>query len=248
MKEKKFFDDIYKKYNIKDFVYSDPIQFPLKFKEKNNIEIVALISSSFAYGNVKQIIASLNKIFSRMKEPYRYIKNLDDKKVKSDFYGFKHRFSDFNELGNFLLNIKRIYEKYPDIETAFKSKIKKDDRDVSNAIYLFVDEFCFYKTPTLIPDPSKKSAFKRFNLFLRWLVREDEIDIGIWKNIDKRLLIIPLDTHMHQISKELGITKRNDTSMRTAIEITDFFKKINPEDPLKYDFSLTRAPILKNFK
>ena len=196
MKTKDFFEDIYKKYNIKDFVYSDPIQFPLKFKEKKDVEIVSLISSSFAYGNVKQIIASLNKIFSKMKEAYSYIKNLDDKKIKSDFYGFKHRFSDFNELRNFLLNIKRIYERYPDIETAFKTKIKKDDRDMSNAIYLFVDEFSFYKTPTLIPDPSKKSAFKRFNLFLRWLVRKDEVDIGIWEDIPPSFLIIPLISYL----------------------------------------------------
>jgi len=89
---------------------------------------------------------------------------------------------------------------------------------------------------------------KRFNMFLRWLIRKDEIDFGIWTKISPKMLLIPLDTHMHQISLKLKITNRKDTSIKTVFEITDFFRKIEPKDPIKYDFSLVRAPILKNLK
>lgn len=245
---KNFFEQIYRKYNREKFLYSDPLQFVKKFKNKNDIEIAALISSSLAYGNVKQIIKSLENIFYVIKTPYSYINLSSDKKIKNDFKNFKHRFTDGTELSNLILNIKRIYQKNRYLEDAFLKNIRKDESYIYYPMIAFLKDFLFHKTPTLIPHPDKKSAFKRFNLFLRWLVRRDEIDTGIWTKINPSLLIIPLDTHMLRISQELKITSRKDNSIKTAIEITDFFKKINPKDPVKYDFALTRAPILKRFK
>lgn len=247
MLEKKFFEETYTRYNKQSFIYTDPLQFPKKFKGKKDIEISALISSSLAYGNVKQIIKSLEKIFEKLKSPYEYIIHTPETKIKKDFVGFKHRFTKGLEISNIILNLKDLYKKYGSMEKAFLKHIKKEDNNTYPATIRFLKEFLIRKAPTLIPDPDKKSAFKRFNLFLRWLVRKDEVDIGIWKDIPPSFLIIPLDTHMLNISLKLGITKRKDNSIITALEITNYFKKINPKDPVKYDFSLTRAPILKRF-
>jgi len=95
----------------------------------------------------------------------------------------------------------------------------------------------------LLPLPRLGSACKRLNLFLRWMIRKDDVDPGGWENIPLSKLIIPLDTHMHKIGILTGLTSRKQANMRTAFEITDGFKKLVPEDPVKYDFSLTRIGI-----
>jgi uncharacterized protein (TIGR02757 family) len=246
--DKIFFEDIYKKYNKKEFIYSDPIQFPKRFSDKRDIEISALISSSLAYGNVKQIIKSLNYIFSIMNSPLNYIKNSTNSRIIKDFKNFKHRFTDGNEITNLILNLKEVYKNYNSLEDFFIKHIKNYDSNIYPSTNSFLKSFIKYETKTLIPNPDKKSAMKRFNMFLRWLVRKDEIDFGIWTKISPKMLLIPLDTHMHQISLKLKITNRKDTSIKTVFEITDFFRKIEPKDPVKYDFSLVRAPILKNLK
>ena len=246
--ETNFFEEIYNNYNKKEFIHTDPIQFPLKFKDKKDIEIAAIISSSLAYGRVDQIIKSLNYIFSIINSPIDYIKNSNKKKFLNDFKNFKYRFTKGKEIANLLINIKNVYENHKFIEDLFLKHIEKKESNIYPALIRFIKTFIKKPIPTLIPSPNKNSAFKRFNMFLRWVVRKDEIDIGIWKKISPSILIIPLDTHIHKISLKLKITQRKDTSIKTAIEITNFFKKINPSDPLKYDFALTRVPILKNFK
>jgi len=245
--DKDFFEKIYDKYNKKDFIYSDPLQFPRKFSKKADIEISALISSSLAYGNVKQIIKTLDYVFSVMKNPYYYVIDTDSKKIIDDFKNFKHRFTKGKELSHLILNLKETYKNHRDLEDFFIKHLGGEEENIYNPSMRFLKSFLKFKTPTLIPDPEKKSSFKRFNLFLRWLVRKDEVDLGVWEKIPTAILIIPLDTHMRRISMELAITRRKDTTIKTAIEITNFFKKIEPKDPVKYDFSLTRAPILKNF-
>lgn len=244
MINRNFFEEIYKKYNRSDLIFSDPIQFPKRFKNKKDIEISALISSSLAYGNVKQIINSLEYIFKILNSPYNYIIETPPETIEKNFRGFKHRFTDGKELVKFLLNIKILYENNNDMEEAFFKHINKDDENLYNATISFLKTFLYHKTKTLIPDPDKKSAFKRFNLFLRWVIRKDNVDLGIWKDISNKL-IIPVDTHMLDIAYNLKITRRKDNSIKTALEITEYFKKINPEDPVKYDFALTRIPILK---
>lgn len=244
---KTYLEKLYKKYNKKELIYSDPVQFIHRYNDFQDIEIAAIISSSFAYGNVKQIIKSLEFIFSKIKKPYYYIKDANNNRFKRDFKNFKHRFTNSKELCSFMINIKKMYKKYRTMEELFKKHYKPQSKNIHSTTIDFLKEFLIHKTPSLIPDPNKKSAFKRFNLFLRWMIRKDEIDIGIW-NLPLSKLIIPLDTHMYNIAKRLNITKRNDTGIKTAFEITDFFKKINPSDPVKYDFSLTREPILKKFK
>jgi uncharacterized protein (TIGR02757 family) len=245
-----FFENLYKKYNKRKYVFSDPINTLYAFKGELNIEIAGLIASSLAYGNVKQILKSLNMVFSSMgASPEAFLRKTRKTEIVKSFSNFKHRFTTAKEFSDFLINIKKSIESYGSIENMFLRHFKKDEDNLSNSIYSFIKEFsACLKTPTLIPSPEKKSSFKRFNLFLRWMIRKDEIDLGIWKKIPASKLIIPVDTHILAVSQKLGITSRKDSSMKTALEITDFFKKINPSDPIKYDFSITRKGILKNFQ
>ncbi|GAB4029924.1 MAG: TIGR02757 family protein [Elusimicrobiota bacterium] len=247
---KKFFEDLYKKYNSRKYAYSDPISLVYSYKKNEDIEIAALIASSLAYGNVKQIIKSLSAIFSVMgNSPRLFLEKRSDREISRSFLNFKHRFTTGAELAIFMLNIKKAIRENGSLENLFIKNLKKDEPDLSASIYSFINSFnSIACAPTLTPCPEKKSSFKRFNLFLRWMIRKDAIDLGIWEKISPSMLIIPLDTHMLSISQKLGITNRKDGSMKTAREITDFFRTINPYDPVKYDFSLTRTGILKNFK
>lgn len=244
---KHFFEKIYEKYTKKKYLFTDPIIFPTMFRNKTDIEISSLISSSLAYGNVKQIISTLQKIFNTLKNPTQYIKNSSNKKILKEFKKLKHRFTDGIEIAELLIKLKDIYKNNKDFESLFlKFYIK------GNPIHLsytpFIINIFGNKFKTLIPDPQKNSAMKRFNMFLRWMVRKDEIDFGIWENILKSDLIYPLDTHIHKFAIKNNITKRKDNSIKTALEITYFFKNINKDDPVKYDFALSRIGILERFK
>jgi len=246
--DRDFLEDIYKKYNDRKYSFSDPISLVYKYKNPKDIEIASLIASSFAYGNVKQIIKNLSLVFNEMENsPFSFIQKTSEDNLIKIFKNFKYRFTTGKELSFFLINIKKTLSDYGSIENMFMKNYNESEENLSNSIYKFVDSFTSYnKIPTLFPSAKLKSPFKRFNLFLRWMIRKDNIDFGIWKNIPTSKLIIPLDTHIYHISKNLGITKRNDVSIKTAIEITDFFRKINPEDPVKYDFAITRTGILKD--
>jgi len=247
--DKKFFEKIYARYNDREYAFSDPISLVYDYKRPENLEIAAFTASSLAYGNVKQILKSLSLVFRAMNgSPRSFIEKTPDRVISRTFLNFKHRFTTGAELSIFLSNVKKALKKHGSLQDLFLKHYGEREKDLSGSIYGFINEFnSLACAPTLTPCPEKKSSFKRFNLFLRWMVRKDSIDLGVWEKVSPSKLIIPLDTHMHAVSKELGITARNDTSMRTALEITDFFRRINPEDPVKYDFSLTRAGILKNF-
>jgi uncharacterized protein (TIGR02757 family) len=239
-------ESIYKRFNKRSFVSPDPLQFLYKYKNKKDREIVALIASSLAYGNVKQIIKSVEKALGKMgKSPYAYVVKSSTKKIKKDFKDFKHRFTKGHEISNLLIAIKRILKTHGSLNRRFVGFYKKTHKTLVPASR----DFCDYlrKTAgdicTLIPCPTKKSAFKRFNLFLRWMVRHDSVDLGDWKKLSPSKLIVPLDTHMHKIAKKLGLTSRKQADITTALEISENFKKISPDDPIKYDFSLTRFGI-----
>lgn len=245
-----FFENLYKKYNSRDYTYSDPISLVYRYSNKLDIEIAALIASSLAYGNVKQILKSLNRIFSIMgKSPRLFIEKKSEREISKSFLDFKHRFTTGAELSIFLINLKRALKNHGTIQNLFLRNMPKNQTDIEYSIYSFINAFNLNAcAPTLFPCPEKKSSFKRLNLFLRWMVRKDSVDLGTWDEISPSKLIVPLDTHMISISQKMGITQRKDSSMKTAKEITDFFKTINPSDPVKYDFSITRTGILKNFK
>lgn len=254
LKEK--LEKLYNSFNFDKAIKNDPIKFPKRFINPLDIEVSSLISSSFAYGNIKCFCGFLEELFRIMgKHPSDFILNFKPAKLIKKMK-IKYRFSSINDIVAFLYIIKSLLKKnsslqelflytqapggkhldsYPIIAgiTNFVSEALKEDlsliygRDVKSRGLLH-----------FFPNPQKGSPCKRINLFLRWMVRSSDVDFGLWTGIKPSQLIIPLDIHIFNVSKKLDITQRNTQTLKTAIDITEFFKKINPEDPLKYDFVL----------
>ncbi|MBI4801930.1 MAG: TIGR02757 family protein [Elusimicrobia bacterium] len=243
-----FFEKAYRQYNRPEFIHPDPLEFVYRYARSEDRETAGFIAAALAYGNVKQILKSVEKVLKPMgTSPRGWLLKSSAKEIAGTFTPFRHRFTAGAELSVFLINLKNALQRYGSLEKCFLRHYRPADDTLAEAVYSFVNDFnaeaC---APTLTPCPEKRSSFKRLNLFLRWMVRRDAVDPGVWKGIPPSKLIAPLDTHMFQVAKELGLTARNETSMKTALEITAAFRRVNPADPVKYDFALTRAGIRKN--
>ncbi|MDY6864042.1 MAG: TIGR02757 family protein, partial [Thermodesulfobacteriota bacterium] len=180
--------------------------------------------------------------------PFLFLKNTNTREIYKTFSHFKHRFTDGNAVSEMLYGIKHVIEKYGSLYRCFMSGFNNNDDIILPALNAFVNELTsFYdvRQNSLLPSPEKGSAIKRLNLFLRWMVRYDEVDPGGWEGIPASKLVIPLDTHMHKIGLLLKLTERKQANLQTALEITYAFRKIIPEDPVRYDFALTRMGIRK---
>ena len=248
LKEK--LDELYVHYNRRKFVHPDPLEFLYNYDDIRDKEVVALVASSLAYGRVVQILKSVSAILEKMSPtPYLFLTGISEKKLLNSFGGFKHRFTTGEDVSCMLLAAKKMITEDGSLLNAFVSGYRASDKNILPALSTFVRRLAKESQGSknsLIPIPDRGSACKRLILFLRWMVRKDNVDPGGWKQICPSKLIIPLDTHMHSICTGLGMTSRKQADMKTAIEITDAFKKIVPDDPVKYDFSLTRLGIRKD--
>jgi len=243
---------LYKLYNKKKYVHPDPLEFLYSYQNIKDREIAGLIASSLAYGNVKQILKSVSKVLEVMQpSPSIFLKNSSYNILEKTYKNFRHRFADGKNLASLLFGIKRVIKEFGSLNKCFLTGIKSSENSPS-VNYNIIKGMSFLvsnlsagenKPGHLIPPPEKGSACKRMNLFLRWMIRKDDVDPGGWEQIPLYMLIIPLDTHMHKISLALGFTKRKTANIKTALEITSCFKAINPKDPVKYDFALTRFGI-----
>ncbi len=265
-----FLEQIVKKYNRRDYLDTDPVSIVHKIKGEKSRETAAFISSVFAFGNVKTIKASILKVLHPMgNNVYDFIKHyeklqheslLNSKKSQRSklylFQGIGHRFIKGNDISCLVNTLHFVLKEYGSIENLFMQYFTKEN-NLRKSLKVFTknireiycrnnSDFCERTLRFMLPSPEKGSACKRMNLFLRWMVRKDEIDFGIWKGIKKNELIIPLDTHIARISKSLGFTKRKTLGWNMASEITENLKKFDPLDPLKYDFALTRIGMLKS--
>jgi len=238
-------NSIFRQYHKAEFIHPDPLEFLGKYKDSGDMEIVALIASSFAIGRVQSILQAVEFILYVLKSPKVHLQNSTRDTLLIDFNKFKYRFYTEDSLVDFLMGIKNVIDKFGSLSNCFLKGINKTDGDPLGSLSYFVSELTtdISSGTRVLPDPKKGSACKRLNLFLRWMVRDDNIDPGIWKDISKDILIIPLDTHMMQISHILGFTNRKAADMKTAIEITNALKLYDPLDPVRFDFSLTRLGI-----
>jgi len=234
----------------------DPLQFLHLFKYERDIEVVGLIASIFAYGNVKQIENTLKKfIFVFDGKPYSFIKNFSLSKSPKKIAGIKHRFYSEDDIVKLFIILNKEIKKYKSIKQIFLQGCNISDNNVKNAISSFSNHFLnsFLETfgdisdgiKFMFPLPEKGSACKRMNLYLRWMVRKDELDFGLWDEIVPSKLVIPVDTHIARICKTLKLTKRKNVSWQMAEEITKNLKKFDAEDPVKYDFAICHIGIRK---
>ncbi|MBM4038030.1 MAG: TIGR02757 family protein [Planctomycetes bacterium] len=178
--------------------------------------------------------------------PARFLAAATPELLRRTFADFKHRFATGKELAALLLGAKRLIERHGSLQAAFVAGLAVEHADVVPALILFAAELreaADGLDAHLLPCPTRGSACKRLNLFLRWMVRRDAVDPGGWGGVSPAKLIVPLDVHMHRICRALGLTGRDSADLRTAIEITAAFRAFAPDDPVRYDFALTRLGI-----
>ncbi|MFZ2949891.1 MAG: TIGR02757 family protein [Desulfuromonadaceae bacterium] len=239
---------------------NDPLSFCHRYTDPADREIAAVVASSFAYGSVVIILRTLETIFGEMgRSPRRYVEQFDPQAGSHTFSGFKHRFNDGHDLCALLWGMRQMVERAGSIGAFFLRGHNDADDDVSGSLnrysdaVLALDYSAVFGTsvippdsyfPFLFPAPSSGSACKRLCMFLRWTVRPaDGIDLGLWEGVSPAQLVIPVDTHVSRISRYLGFTRRKSADWRMAQEITRALRSFDPDDPVKYDFSLAHLGI-----
>lgn len=254
---KRVLENLYAKYNHRSLVKPDPLQFLYRYSKRADVEVVALLASGLAYGRVRQIEKSLSILFEHMgKSPSDFVLNFDSYK-RSQLRDFKHRFTAGDDISDLLELLKNVYDRFGGIEEFFAEGYNVDDVNIIPALSEFCDLLCTMYTDRhkgglssglkyLLSSPVKGSACKRLNLFLRWMVRDDDVDPGLWKSVDKSKLLVPVDVHMGRLCKILGLYDRQTINLSAAVEITESFVEIEPADPVKYDFALSRIGIVEN--
>ena len=235
----------YSKYNRPELISPDPLQFVYEYPD--HMETAGFIASCFALGRVNSIISALKLIFSRMPDLTNYIVSHKFKDFYITFKDFKYRFFSAEHIAFFLSGIGRILNQHGTLENLFCSA-SGNIIDKQKNFIAEIRKASDNRTGILLADPGKGSACKRLNLFLRWMVRKDTVDPGVWNKIKPEELLVPVDTHMHNIGRILEFTSRKAADLKTVLEITEKFKGINPRDPVKYDFALTRMGIHPDFK
>ncbi|MBI5892988.1 MAG: TIGR02757 family protein [Deltaproteobacteria bacterium] len=259
LKLKTYLDKLYNSFDRKS-ISPDPLEFLHKFKNPKDQEIVGLIASSLAYGKVQMILKSINCVLDIMHwPPYKFTMRFNPKTQAKLFAGFSHRFNTGKDIACLIYFAKQMIESNGSIGGFFLKGYNPDDKNIKQAIASFskralmLDSEPVYGKKRLpknagirffFPSPENGSPCKRLNLYLRWMVRRKDVDLGLWKEISPSKLIIPLDTHTARISKNIGLTKRKSSDWKTTEEITENLKKLDPDDPVKYDFSLCRLGIL----
>lgn len=256
---KSYLENLYQQYNHL-FLSEDPLEFAHQFQNPRDQEIVGLLSSCLAYGNVKQIRASVQKVVAVLGEkPYDYVMAFDPEKQEEGLDGFAHRFTKGRDIVCLIYLLQQILARHPSLEDYFLKGYSIREKTVCSALTQFVEGLFKLRFPKdypskpsntsqgiwyLLPSPASGSACKRLNLFLRWMVRRgDYLDLGLWLEVSPCQLVIPLDIHVGRNARSLGLTKRKTDDWKTAEEITDSLRKYDPEDPVKYDFALSHVGI-----
>lgn len=244
-------DKVYRIYNQREYVHPDPLEFLYGYEDPGDREIVALIAALMAYGRVEQILTHVEEILEIMgPSPRNYLISNDEKKIRLDFENFLYRFTRGSQIAALLLGIKGVLADFGSLDNCFLHGFESGGGyDILKGQSWLIQQLSRRGDPGfLTAHPEKGSACKRNNLFLRWMVRRDRVDPGGWSAVSPAHLIVPLDTHMYRMGVMLGFTRRRQANMKTALEVTQGFRDLIPEDPVKYDFCLTRFGIRREME
>ena len=243
-------EDLYRGLNRREYVHPDPLEFLYRYDDPADREVVALLASSLAFGQVGQILRSVEAVLDRLgPRPARFLVDTSPGQITKQLRGFKYRFVRSENVAALLIALRQTIKKLGSIEAGFARGIRPGDQAAAPAALAFLGlliDTSGNKCGYLLPSPTGSSACKRLMLMLRWLVRADAVDPGGWGCIDPAWLVVPLDTHMHRLGLAMGLTGRKSADMKTALEITAGFRQLAPADPAKYDFALTRLGIRKD--
>ena len=241
-------------YNQPFFIKTDPVCIPHSFTKKQDIEIAGFFAAIFAWGSRTTIINKSQVLMQLMDNaPHDFCMHHTDDDLKR-LLQFKHRTFNATDLLYFISFFYQHYKNHSSLETAFTLWMKKGDANVENALngfyrYFFSMEDVPKRTLKHIASPQKKSACKRINMYLRWMVRKDSngVDFGIWKNISPSQLVIPLDIHVARVARHFKLLQRKATDWEAALELTKVMKNFDVNDPCRYDFALFGLGVLEKF-
>lgn len=241
---KKLLDEKYLEYCNSDFfIETDPIQIPKMFGEKEDIEISGFLAASLAWGQRPTIIKKCKELMQLMDyAPYDFIMNATNTDLER-FCFFKHRTFNSYDCCYFLRSLANIYRNYGGMENVFTTAYRTHGNmpDVLRQWHsVFTTLPAEKRVLRHIANIDKGSAVKRVNMYLRWMVRKDNsgIDFGLWKGIPASALLIPLDLHTGNVSRQLGLLTRKQNDAKAVEELTAHLRKFNPSDPIRYDFAL----------
>jgi uncharacterized protein (TIGR02757 family) len=249
---KKYLDQKVKQYNQRAFITNDPICIPHLFRKKQDIEIAGFFAAIFAWGNRNTIINKSNQLMQLMDNtPHQFVLQ-HQKKDLQKLEGFKHRTFNTTDLLYCIEFFKMHYSKNSSLENAFTKELNKKDETIENGLNGFYDYFFSLpyipeRTKKHIASPQKKSSCKRLNMFLRWMVRNDNtgVDFGIWKNISPSQLVIPIDVHVARVATKFNLMQQNKTDWQAALELTAYLRTLDAADPVKYDFALFSIGVME---
>jgi uncharacterized protein (TIGR02757 family) len=253
-------DDLYRHYDHR-FVTPDPLEFVRAEADPADREVVGLVASALAFGTVAQIKASIAAVRETLgPHPAQAVRRLDPRAAAARLRGFRHRWNDGRDVACLLFFARQMIEAEGSIEAFFADGAVASTPDVEGALASFsaraldLDHGGLYRGRRLpddagvrffFPSPVDGSACKRLNLFLRWMVRRDGVDLGVWSAVLPRALVIPLDAHVYAIARRVRLTRYKAAGWAMARDITRRLRQLDPEDPVKYDFALHRMGLFK---
>ncbi|GGW25909.1 TIGR02757 family protein [Arenibacter certesii] len=248
---KEFLDAKSYQYNNPDFLTTDPLQIPHQYSKKEDIEISGFLTATIAWGNRKSIIKNAERMIELMdSSPYDFIMNYQENDLDR-FQEFVHRTFNGNDLTYFVRSLNNIYKNHGGLESVFHKHSELDS--LQSAISQFKTVFFELphqaRTTKHVSDPLKGSAAKRINMFLRWMVRNNDtgVDFGIWKSIKPSQLSCPLDVHSGNVARKLGLVRRKQNDRKALMELDTQLRKLDPLDPVKYDFALFGLGVFEKF-
>jgi uncharacterized protein (TIGR02757 family) len=229
-------------YRNKSFIAVDPVSIPHMFRKKQDVEIAGFFAAIFAWGNRTTIINKSRELMEWMDmSPHEFCLDPSPATMKR-LKDFKHRTFNADDLYYFIHFFSHHYSRHSSLEKAFTMGMDPGDATVEKGLIAFRQYFFslehLRRTEKHISSPLQHSACKRINMYLRWMVRKDEVDFGIWKHIRADQLICPLDLHVSRVAKRFGLISRPQADWQSAVELTRNLKQLDPEDPVKYDFAL----------
>lgn len=261
-------DALVRQYKVPAYIDGDPIRIPYRFvDDARACELVAFLTALFSYGRRDLIIQAVNRILAATDgDPTGFLEQYNPRRDAALFGDFTYRFNTGADVAYLWECLQWAYREYDSLENMFASVLPdiRVEPDRSRALQMAIggmldlllnrDAPASYGLKFLFAHPARGGACKRFNMFLRWMVRQDtdastRVDFGLWKNaIQPSELLMPLDTHVMNMNRLLGFSSRRDGSWRTAVEITEVFRMLCPDDPIRYDyalfgFSLDRRPL-----
>ena len=253
-------DDLYRQYDHR-FVDPDPLQLVRAQAADEDREVVGLVASALAYGGVAQIKRSIGAVLATLgARPARAVRRLEPRTAAKRLAAFRHRFNDGRDVACLLFFVRQMLEQDGSVEAFFARGLVPGAAHVGPALESFsaralaLDHGGLYGRRRLpagagvrffFPSPADGSACKRLNLYLRWMVRRDGVDLGVWRAVDPAGLVIPLDAHIYAIARRVRLTDYRSPGWPMAVDITRRLRRLDPADPVKYDFAFHRMGLFK---